>query len=103
MDKQLNISQASVAQALAADYFCIYYVNTDSDRFIEYSASPEFRTLGLPAAGEDFLSFIHGRFGEFVHADDRELFRETFTKDVIVRVASSPSISGIRMSMRIAS
>ncbi len=85
MDKQLNISQASVAQALAADYFCIYYVNADSDRFIEYSASPEFRTLGLPAAGEDFLSFIHGRFGEFVHADDRELFRETFAKDVIVR------------------
>ena len=29
----MRISQASVAQALAADYFCIYYVNTENDKF----------------------------------------------------------------------
>ena len=39
----LQVSQSSVAQALASDYFCIYYVNTDNDKFIEYSASPEDR------------------------------------------------------------
>ncbi len=48
----MRISQASVAQALAADYFCIYYVNTENDKFIEYSAAPEYKEFGLPPAGE---------------------------------------------------
>ncbi len=56
-DEVLKISQSSIAQALAADYFCIYYVNVDDDRFIEYSSSPEFRALGLPAIGDDIINF----------------------------------------------
>ena len=59
----LKVSSASVAQALAADYFCIYYVNTDNDKFIEYSASEEYKELGLPRAGDDFISFSRGRSG----------------------------------------
>ena len=38
-EEYLNVSPARVAQALAADYFCIYYVNTKNNKFIEYSAS----------------------------------------------------------------
>jgi len=53
MEKELvNVSQSSIAQALATDYFCIYYVNVEDDRFIEYSASPEYRQLGLPTMGD---------------------------------------------------
>ena len=39
-DEVLKVSQSSVAQALAADYFCIYYVNVNTNKFIEYIASP---------------------------------------------------------------
>lgn len=53
----LEVSPARVAQALAADYFCIYYVNTKNNKFIEYSASEEYRALGLPRSGEDFIVF----------------------------------------------
>ena len=38
-EEYLKVSPARVAQALAADYFCIYYVNTKNNKFIEYSAS----------------------------------------------------------------
>ena len=31
-----SVSAANIAQALASDYFSIYYVNTENDRFIEY-------------------------------------------------------------------
>lgn len=91
-DELVNVSQASVAQALASDYFCIYFVNTASDRFIEYSASPEFKMLGLPVTGDDFISFSRERFEEFVHEDDRERFLETFTKENIVSSLDDHSI-----------
>ncbi len=91
-DELVNVSQASVAQALASDYFCIYFVNTASDRFIEYSASLEFKMLGLPVTGDDFISFSRERFEEFVHEDDRERFLETFTKENIVSSLDDHSI-----------
>ena len=77
----LKVSPASVAQALAADYFCIYYVNTDNDKFIEYSASEEYKELGLPRAGDDFISFSRKRFEE-----DQGAFLSVFTKENIQNV-----------------
>ena len=55
MEKELkDVSQASIAQALAADYFCIYYVNTETDRFVEYSGSEEYDRLGLE---EEYIEY----------------------------------------------
>ena len=80
----LKISQSSIAQALAADYFCIYYVNVENDKFIEYSASPEYREFGLPSMGDDFISFSRKNFEEWIHPDDREFFLRWFTKENVV-------------------
>ena len=81
MEKEiLTVSQSSVAQALAADYFCIYYVNIDNDHFIEYSSSPEYKKLGLPRNSEDFNLFSKKIFDHVVFPDDRDRFREEFTK-----------------------
>ena len=86
MEKEiLEVSQSSIAQALAADYFCIYYVNTETDRFIEYSSSPEYRSFGLPKTGDDFISFSRKNFEELIYLEDRELFLENFTKENIVK------------------
>ena len=90
MEKELlKVSQSSVAQALAADYFCIYYVNTENDRFIEYSASPEYKEFGLPTTGDDIISFSRTNFEEFIFPEDRERFMETFTKENILRSLDS--------------
>ncbi len=80
-----NISPSIVAQALAADYFCIYYVNLENDKFIEYSASPEYKSFGLPAEGDDFITFSRVNFEELIHPDDRARFLEFFQKEKIVR------------------
>ncbi len=81
----MMISQSSVAQALAADYFCIYYVNVEDDRFIEYSASPEYRELGLPDIGDDFISFARYHFEKNIFPEDQEMFLEGFTKEKIIK------------------
>ncbi|MBQ8934065.1 MAG: response regulator [Lachnospiraceae bacterium] len=80
----MRISQASVAQALAADYFCIYYVNTENDKFIEYSAAPEYKEFGLPPAGDDIITFARTNFEEIIYPEDRAHFLETFTKETIL-------------------
>ena len=82
--KPLKVSPASVAQALAADYFCIYYVNTDNDKFIEYSASKEYKELGLPSTGDDFISFSRKRFEEIVYPEDQERFLDGFIKEKVM-------------------
>ena len=90
----LKVSPASVAQALAADYFCIYYVNTDNDKFIEYSASEEYKELGLPSAGDDFISFSRKRFEEIIYPEDQERFLDGFIKE---KVMSELDAHGIYM------
>ena len=85
MENELvNVSQSSIAQALATDYFCIYYVNVDDDRFIEYSASPEYRQLGLPTMGDDLITFARTNFEEIIHPDDQERFLDCFVKENII-------------------
>ena len=80
----MKVPQSTVAQALAADYFCIYYVNTDNDKFIEYSSSEEYKAFNLPDIGDDFMSFSRRDFERLIYPDDRELFLEQFTKENVV-------------------
>ena len=79
-----NVSQESIAQALAADYFCIYYVNVENNKFTEYSASKEYRALGLPKSGDDFIGFSRERFELLIDPDDREMFLDCFTKEDVI-------------------
>ena len=81
----LKVSPSSVAQALAADYFCIYYVNTDNDHFIEYSASPEYRRLGLPRESDNFVLFSRENFEHVIDPRDRVRFLSDFTKDKVLK------------------
>ena len=83
-EEYLKVSPARVAQALAADYFCIYYVNTKNNKFIEYSASEEYRALGLPRSGEDFIGFSRERFEAIIYPEDQERFLDGFVKEKII-------------------
>ncbi len=83
-EEYLKVSPARVAQALAADYFCIYYVNTKNNKFIEYSASEEYRALGLPRSGEDFIGFSRERFESIIYPEDQDRFLDGFVKEKII-------------------
>ena len=100
MEKEImKVSQSSVAQALAADYFCIYYVNIDNNHFIEYSSSPEYRKLGLPRISDDFNRFSRDIFDRVVFPEDRDRFRVEFTKENVLEKLNSRSIYHITFRM----
>ena len=71
---------ASIAQALAADYFSIYYVDTDTDRFIEYSADADYDTLGIEKAGDDFFNLSRTNIRRVIHPEDKDKVLAAFTK-----------------------
>ena len=80
-----NVTYAGIAEALAADYFSIYYVDTNTDRFIEYSSHEEYETLNIDKKGEDFFNASRANVLRVMYPDDQKAFLEVFTKENLMR------------------
>ena len=76
-----SITYASIAKALAADYFSIYYVDMETDQFMEFSAQDEYNELGIEKKGEDFFNLRRNIILRMVHPDDQDMVLASFTKD----------------------
>ena len=83
--KRDSVTFASIAQALAADYFSIYYVDTETDRFIEYSAHDDYAALGIEKGGEDFFNLSRKNIVRVVHPEDHDKILAAFTKEKLLR------------------
>ena len=79
-----GISYLSMAKALSKDYFSIYYVNSDTDHFIEYSAHKNYRELGIEQSGNDFFGLSRKNIQRVIHPDDQAQLLAVFTKDNIM-------------------
>ena len=84
-ERQNLQSFGRIAQALAQDYFSIYYVDVETDYFIEFSASDDFSTIGIEKRGEDFFNLSRRNMKRFVHEEDIPDFLTIFTKENILR------------------
>lgn len=82
--KKNGVTFSSIAHALSQDYFCIYYVDPETDWFAEYSSYGEYRTLGLEKSGRDFFGVSRVNAITAVFEDDREWFLSLFTKENIM-------------------
>ncbi len=85
---QKSLTYAVIAEALASDYVCIYYVNTDTGEYIEYKSSEEYKKLHLPVAGEDFFGVSRNEFIHLVYEEDRGTYLEAFDLENLKRVLS---------------
>ncbi len=76
---------SNIARALAVNYYNIYYVNIETERFLEYSLPSKEQDLALEKRGEDFFRFIKEDAMTRVCEDDRDLFLSGLTKENILR------------------
>lgn len=76
---------ANIARALAADYYNIYYVDLDTDRFIEYSSPVGKEVLALERHGDHFFDAVHRDVMTRIYEEDRELFLNAFSKEKIIK------------------
>ena len=79
--KAEKVTFSRIAQALAADYFSIYYVDSETDRFIEYSAHEDYGELDIEKGGGDFFTVSRRNIERVVYPGDREKVLMAFTKE----------------------
>lgn len=65
-----SLTYARIAQALARDFFSIYYVNIDTDAFIEFSSADKYKELQMESNGIDFFESCLHNAPLAVHEDD---------------------------------
>ncbi len=78
-------SYADIARALAADYYNIFVVDLDTDRYIEYSSLVGGEELAVERHGEDFFSSARQDTMTRIYEKDQEVFLSRFTKENILR------------------
>ena len=83
-DPDEGTTYAGIARALAADYYNIYYVDLDTDRFIEYTSPVGGEELALERHGEDFFGSVQKDVMTRIYEEDREPFLAGFSKEKIV-------------------
>ena len=75
----------NIAKALAADYFKLYYVDLETEQFIEYRSDPGEEELAVERHGTAFFRAIRKNARDMIYEEDVENFVFSFTKENIVR------------------
>jgi len=75
---------ANIARALATDYFHLFYVNLETEEFIEYSSNVGEDEISTERHGEKFFSKSREKALTVLHKDDRDLFIKSFTRENVL-------------------
>ena len=84
-DEGEGATYASIARALAADYYNLYYVDLETDEFIEYSSRAGEEKLAMERRGIQFFDAVKRDTMTRIYEEDRDPFRNSFTKENIVQ------------------
>ena len=80
-----SLTYSRIAQALSQDYFTIFYVNTETDRFMEYNTLGPNHSLNLERTGEAFFEDCKQTIPLYVPAEDRERALDAFNKENLLK------------------
>ena len=83
-ERKHGVAFSSIAQALSQDYFSIYYVDTETDWFVEYSAYDEYQDLDIGKSGDDFFNLSRKNVLRVMYPEDQPTFLSVFTKENIL-------------------
>ena len=80
-----SITYARLAQALAADYISIYYVDMETERFIEYGSHEAYESLGIEKKGDNFFEVSRSNSRRVMYQEDQKEFLKIFTRDNLMK------------------
>ncbi len=78
------LTYGAIAQALSSDYLYIFYVNTDTEEYVEYRPNSEVENITVTRKGKGFFESSIKEAYFLLHEDDREGFINTFSKDIVL-------------------
>ena len=80
-----SVTYANLAQALAADYEHLYYIDVMTDEYVEYRTDAATNTLVVDVQGSDFFNASRSAALDIIYPDDQVMFLESFKKDNILK------------------
>lgn len=80
-----STTYAEIASALAADYYNIYIIDTETNDYIEYSSRVGNEEISLERHGGDFFVSARNDALTRIYDSDREAFLKLFTKENVLR------------------
>jgi hypothetical protein len=80
-----------IARALATDYYNIYVVDLETDKFVEYSSLVGGQEMAVERHGEDFFESSK-RDAHRIYEEDREIFYAAFSKEQIVKALDKQGV-----------
>ncbi|MBO4916145.1 MAG: EAL domain-containing protein [Oscillospiraceae bacterium] len=76
---------AHIARALSSSFSRLYYVNINTEEFIEFRSDGEGGEMAVERNGEDFFTASERDAHEQLYPEDLDFFLKAFTKDNILR------------------
>lgn len=73
-----------IAESLASRYDTIYYVDSVTNYYIEFSASNQYKELNIPKEGEDFFSESFKNISMYIHPEDKDRVLSALEKDYVI-------------------
>jgi hypothetical protein len=86
-----STTYADIARSLAADYYNIYVVDLETDKFVEYSSLVGGQDMEVERHGEDFFESSK-RDAYRIYEEDREIFYAAFSKEQIVKALDEQGV-----------
>ena len=78
-------SYANIARALAADYFNLFYVDLETEQYIEYTSGENNEDFAMERQGKNFFAESRRNAHVYLHHDDVEDFLQAFTKENVLQ------------------
>lgn len=67
-----NVVFSQVAESLAGQYGMIYYIDTETDNYIEFTAMQEYKKFNINPSGSNFFGTSQRNVSAIIHPSDRE-------------------------------
>ena len=83
-ESQNQLSYLNAAEAMFSDYEVIYYINLETEDYVEYSTPNDYATLKLENSGSDFFTDLEQNIKRVVYEKDQERVTNALSKEVLL-------------------
>ncbi|MCR4591472.1 MAG: EAL domain-containing protein [Lachnospiraceae bacterium] len=91
-EREKQLTYAKVAHALSSDYEYLYYVDTETEHFVEYSHDGKGRNLSAERHGEDFFRQCREDAKIYIYEGDRTEFIKLFTRENVLNTLDEQGV-----------
>lgn len=74
-----------IAGSLAAHFDTLYFVNTETNEYFEYSSTDTYKSMNIPVKGGDFFAESFKNMRIYIHPEDQARVIPLFEKNTILR------------------